>query len=322
MTTDRDGPPRRAAFDPDVAQVLAMIASSARPSFDQMPLSAARDAYRAGTGTSALPPLPLAEVRDLDLAGVPARLYRPAATTGMAAGPGLVFLHGGGWVIGDLDTHDSICRHLAQATARTVIALDYRLAPEAPLPAAYDDCAAAWAAILADAETLGLAPDNLAMAGDSAGGAMAAMLAITAVNHGLTPPCAVLLFYPVLDLAGETPSYEAVADVPFTASTMRWFLDLALRGQIGGDRLRQDLSPLRARSLAGFPPTFMTSCGHDPLCDEAFLFAARLRQAGIPFEHRHVPGHIHGYLTLGGLIGEAARSIAAAAAFLTNRSFA
>lgn len=311
-------PVRRGPFEADVAATLDLIRAAHRPRFDQMPLDEARAAYRAGKTTSQLPPIPLAEVFDLTLGGRPARLYRPDTTVTADAAPALLFLHGGGWVIGDLDTHDGICRRLAEASRRTVIALDYRLAPEHPLPAAYDDAEAAYAAMIGQAADLRIAPDDIAVAGDSAGAALAAMIAVHATAGDLPVPSAAALFYPVADLRADSPSYTAVAGVPLTGETMHWFLGHALPD--GTAPLIARCSPLLAPSLAGFPPTFLTSAGHDPLCDEAFLFADRLRAAGVPVEHRHLPGQIHGYLTLGRLIGEAERSLAVAGAFLGSRS--
>jgi acetyl esterase len=140
--------------------------------------------------------------------------------------------------------------------------------------------------------------------------------AIAAAKCGLPQPAAALLFYPVIDLRGTTWSSGETSGAALTGRTMEWFRTVYLGGS--GDVTDWRASPLIAASLAEFPATFMTSAGHDPLCDEAFCFAGRLRAAGIRVVHRHLPGQIHGYLTLGRIIGEAARSIEAAAQFLTD----
>jgi acetyl esterase len=308
--------PRQRVFDRDVAAFLALFRASNRPRFDQMTVAAARIAYRAGQETTQLVPIPLAEVVDRAITGRPVRIYRPEATVNLVAAPAILFLHGGGWVIGDLDTHDGICRMLAAASCRTLVALDYRLAPEHKLPAAYEDTIAAYTALVRDADLFRIELADIAVAGDSAGGAMAAMLALVAPALGLPKPSKAALFYPLTDLLAA-PSYRKLDNVPITGETIHWFLDHALPA--GSDAVATRCSPLRASSLSGFPPVFLTSAGHDPLCDEAFLFADRLREAGVRVQHRHLAGNIHGYLTLGRLIAEAECSITAAGAFLLHR---
>lgn len=311
---------RRGPFEPDVEAVLALMRDRAMPSFQELGVEGARAAYRAGKDTSQLAPIPLAEVQDITLgleAPIAARVYRPASTIDNKAARAILFFHGGGWVIGDLITHDGICRALAEAARRTLIAIDYRLAPEFPLPAAYDDAEAAFRAVVSQAEELRIDRDDIAVAGDSAGGALAASLAV-ATAEKRHRPVAAALFYPVLDLRGGTDSYREVTGVPLTGPTMAWFLGLCLPDL--RDATDPRYSPLLAPSLAGFPPTFLTSAGHDPLCDEAFSFAERLTALNIDMVHRHLPGQIHGYLTLGRLLGEAMRSIEAAGAFLSRSS--
>ena len=314
MPADRRGP-----FEPEVAAVLASFERSGRLPYEQLTVEEARATYRAGRDTVQFAKVEVAEVRDIELRALSplaARLYRPVTMMPTGAAPAILFFHGGGGVIGDLGTHDSICRRLANVTVRTVIAIDYRLAPEHRFPAAVDDAAAAFMASVAGAGELRIDPANIAVAGDSAGGSLAAVAAICAAKCGLPRPAAALLFYPVTDLRGGTWSNAELSGVPLTGCTMEWFRSLYLGEPADATDWRA--SPLIAASLAGFPPTFLTSAGHDPLCDEAFGFAERLRDAGVRVVHRHLPGQIHGYLTLGRMIGEATRSIDAAARFLAD----
>lgn len=312
METPRQGP-----FEADVATLLEIVAASGRPPFEALGVEGARAAYRNGRDTVQLEPVALSEVRDLRLTQtLRARMYRPVVAD--TAAPGLLYFHGGGWVIGDLDTHDAICRRLALASGRVVVAVEYRLAPEHRFPAAFEDALAAHDAMVAQATAFDIDPADLAVAGDSAGAALAAAVALTASERGTPTPVAAILFYPVTDLRGLTQSYRSVRDVPITGATLHWFRDQYLAEPDEAADWRT--SPLLAPSLDDLPPTFVTSAGHDPLCDEAFLFAARLRDSGVSVVHRHLPGQIHGYLTLGRLLGEAERSIAAAGIFLKGLS--
>lgn len=291
-----------AAFEPDVAAALAAMRAANRPSFETLSVAEARAMYRAGRDTVQLPTVALASVEDRMLGGVPARAYRP----GDAPSPGVIlFIHGGGYVIGDLDTHDSICRHLALAADSDVVAIDYRLAPEHMFPAAFDDALAAYRALAAEGR-------RVALAGDSAGGALCLAVSIAARDEGLPMPVAQALFYPVTDIAAESASYASVTGVPIAAATMRWFWGHYL----GDAEADWRASPLRAPSLADLPQSFVTIAGHDPLRDEGHALVDRLRDAGVDVVLRDLPGQVHGYLTLGRLIGEAIRSIAAAAVFI------
>lgn len=283
-------------FEPDVAAALELLERTGRPPVETLSVTQARALYRAGRDTVQLLSIPIESVANCELAGRPARRYRP---TGGGVGA-VLFCHGGGYVIGDLDTHDGICRHLA-ACGLEVVALEYRLAPEHRFPAAFEDCLAAYWAL----------PGPIAIAGDSAGGALALAVALTA------RPRALALFYPVADVAAEAPSYARVRDVPSSAETMRWFWKHTFATE--EDRRDVRASPLRSADLAQLPPVFLTTAGHDPLCDEGLALADALCRAGVRVEHRHLPGQVHGYLTLGRLIGEAERSIAAAGRFLADQ---
>ena len=180
------------------------------------------------------------------------RLFRPADAPTMC--PTLIYYHGGGWVVGGLDSHDGVCRILANAAACAVVAVDYRLAPEHRFPAAVDDCSAATEWVMREAASLGLDPSRFAVGGDSAGGNLAAVMAILARDRALpTPPVAQLLIYPATDLVMNHPSYARVTDgLPLTAATMRWFGELYCAAE--ADRTDWRASPLRAASLGGHGP--------------------------------------------------------------------
>ncbi len=242
------------------------------------------------------------------------RLYRGATASAGTALPVLVYFHGGGWVIGDLDTHDSLCRHLANAAQCIVIAVDYRLAPDHKFPAAVEDCWAATLWVAKEAEPLGIDGDRLAVGGDSAGGNLAAVVSLMARGHG-TPRlrCQVLL-YPAVDCGMVHPSHERFAEgYLLTRPTMRWFYDHYLRNSADVEDWRA--SPLRAPDLSGVAPAFVLTAGNDVLCDEGEAYARRLQQAGIPVQLRHYPDQIHGFLTMGKIVqaaGPALDDVAAA----------
>lgn len=310
---------RISPFEPDVAALLPLLAPLGRPPVEQMSVADARTAYRAARESVQWQPVAVAEVADHAPGQdqLPAmRIYRPDPTRDSA--PAILFFHGGGWVIGDLDTYDSLCRKLAVESNRIVLSVDYRLAPEHRFPAAVDDALAIYAAVMAQAASLRIDASDIAVCGDSAGGTLAAVVALASSARNLPAPSAVVLFYPVTDLRCLTPSYQSISGVPLTAATMFWFRDHYLNDLSEAEDWRA--SPLLAAVPAGFPPTFLTSAGHDPLCDEAFLFADHLRAAGVLVEHRHILGQIHGYMGLSGMVAEAGLSLAAAVEFLKARA--
>ena len=291
---------------PEVVSLLAMIDELGAPSAEEQGPIAARAARRA-----AVPPPTedCFEILDVDAGGVPARLYRAVPGT---TRPGLlVWFHGGGWVIGDVDTHDHVCRTLNNRTGHTVLSIDYRLAPEDPFPAGLDDCVEATRWAFANAEVLGVDVERIAVGGDSAGGNLAAV-----VCHLLTEPIRFqLLVYPVTDCRGGTPSYTENAEGYFlTATGMRWFIDQYLAGDVGApDDPR--VSPILAgvESLAGAPPALVITAGFDPLRDEGVFYADRLTEAGVPTAHVHFPGQIHGFFAMPDVLSDARVAHAVAA---------
>lgn len=295
--------------DPGAAKLIALSRASGRPPVEQLTPAAARKAIREAAPMISGPRADMAAVDTLEISGpgtaLALRLYRPLPRTPDTADPAMLFLHGGGWVVGDLDTHDALARALAKASGCVVASLDYRLAPEHPFPAALDDATAALAWLVQDAARLGIDPGRIGVAGDSAGGNLAAVLAITARDGDAPPVAFQLLLYPVCDLSMSQASYERNGtDFLLTRDSMAYFIAAYAGGRdIAGD---WRASPLAAADLSGVAPAIVLTTGNDPLCDEGFAYANRLEDAGVPTRHLHLPGQIHGFLTAAAIVTEAA----------------
>lgn len=239
----------------------------------------------------------VADVTDAEVADVPVRIYRPA---GDGPRPTVVYVHGGGFVIGDLETHDNVCRRLARDADAVVVSVDYRLAPEHVFPAAVEDSMAVLTAVAADIDSYGGDAGKLVIGGDSAGGNLAAVCSLLARESGPTL-AAQLLVYPAVDLLGDFPSRTENAEGYFlTVKDMEWFG----RHYLGFDEtdpraaeVAQDprLSPIKAKTLAGLPPAIVATAEFDPLRDEGNAYAAELEKAGVRVIHRQFPGLIHGF---------------------------
>ncbi len=239
----------------------------------------------------------VAEVTDRSLPGpggeLAVRCYRPIGADSDQVLGGLVWFHGGGFVIGDLDTTDSTARALANASGAMVVSVDYRLAPEHPFPAAVDDAVAAYDWVVANAASLRLDATRLAVGGDSAGGNLAAVVTqLVKATRGQMPAFQ-LLVYPVTDLDSSYPSLTENAEGYFlTRDTMDWFTQQYLGG---ATRSSPRISPLRASDVSGLPPALVVTAEFDPLRDEGEAYAAHLRAAGVPVELVRYDGEIHGF---------------------------
>jgi acetyl esterase len=303
---------------PQARALLDLIDQRAAPAVhEQTPLEA-RESYRARRFFTQPDAQPVAQVRELTADGphgpIAMRLYRPAPETSGAL-PVLVYFHGEGWVIGDLDTHDALCRALANGSGCAVVSVDYRMGPEHRFPAAVDDCLAATYWVRRNAGALNVNPDKLAVGGDSAGGNLAAVIALAARNAGDLPVAYQLLIYPATVQRRVTRSGAVNGQgLLLTVDSMRYFHD----HYIDDDRHDHDwrAAPLLCDDLGRLPPALVLTAGFDPLRDEGIEYAHRLTQAGnratlISFERQ-----IHGFITMGKVIDEAEEAVAMCAAAL------
>jgi acetyl esterase len=294
---------------PRMAGVLERIHRAKRPPFHSLTPREARLAYRMGAEILDLPRAPLPRVEDIEAAGRPARLYAPSA----AKLPVMLYLHGGGFTIGDLETHDSLCRQLALRSGAAVLALDYRLAPEHRFPAAIDDAWAALAWLHEHAGSLGLDGSRLAVGGDSAGGTLAAGTAFFARERGL-PLALQLLITPGTASQAQTPSRRLFANgFLLDAASMEWFFDHYI------DRHhRHDwrFAPLEADDHAGLAPACVVLAECDPLVDEGIAYADTLRAAGVAVQLELYRGVTHDFIKMGRQIPEALTALDACAAAL------
>jgi acetyl esterase len=252
----------------------------------------------------------VAEVVQVSVPGpagaIPARHYRPA--TGESPAPLLVFFHGGGWVLGDLDSHDSACRLITRDAGIHVLAVDYRRAPEHRAPAAVDDALAAYRWARQHAADLGADPRRVAVGGDSAGGNLAAVVTRLARDAGDPLPSLQWLIYPLSDMRGGTRSRSLLGDgFLLTKHDVEWFQDTYLEGS-GLDRTDPLVSPVLADDLAGLSPALVVTAGFDPLRDEGDQYAAKLREAGVTVDHRQMSTMIHGFINLNVLGGGVAQA--------------
>jgi acetyl esterase len=282
------------ALDRRAARLLAMLAATRGPADAPQSPAARRDALIALAHMADDASAP-AEVRDLSCPGpggdIPLRLYAPP-DAGSAALPGLVFLHGGGWVAGDLATHDGLCRRLASAAGCRLVAVDYRLAPEHRFPAALEDAIAATLWVAGNADELGIDAARLAVGGDSVGGGLAAAVARAARDDGGPNLALQVLICPILDVASAAGSRAALADGYFI-SRAAFTRDLAAYLPPGSGTDDPRLSPLRAADLSRLPPAIVHTAEFDPFRDEGEAYAARLRAAGVATQLTRHPGQIH-----------------------------
>jgi acetyl esterase len=241
----------------------------------------------------------VARVRDLGIEGpggnVPVRIYEPG-DTGTGPRPAVVYFHGGGWVVGSLDSHDPLCRALANAAGAVVVSVDYRLAPEHAFPAAAEDAYAATAWVTARAAELGVDPERVTVAGDSAGGNLAAAVSLVARDRGGPDIAYQLPIYPVIDHTLDYDSYPENAEWGPSSEAMGWFWEQYLARDV--DAYNPYAAPLWARSLADLPPATVVTAGFDTLRDEGVAYAERLESAGVETTLRHYERMTHGFMSI------------------------
>jgi acetyl esterase len=282
------------------AQIVGEFVKSIRVPGYFPPLPELRQQLRTMVSLMDEPAPSLAHVEDIRISGpagaLPARLYDATGEQG-AARPAVLDFHGGGWVQGDLETHHGLCARLAARSGALVIAVDYRLAPEHPYPAAVDDCLTSYRWLRTRAREVGVDPARVAVAGDSAGGNLAAVVSQQAALAGEPVPACQVLIYPALDFALDTSSHRELADAHIIPrDRIEWYATQYLPA--GADRLDPRASPLRADDLSGQPPTLVITGGFDPLRDEGHAYAERLRAAKVDVIDHEYPGQIHAFVSL------------------------
>jgi acetyl esterase len=298
---------------PQARALLDFIEARGIPPTHTLSPADARAFYRDRRAATQPDAPPVAQVRELRAEGphgtIPVRLYRPLGSMADALLPVLVYFHGGGWVIGDLDTHDVLCRELANGAGCAVASVDYRMGPEHRFPAAVDDVLAATRWVRREATALRLDASRLAVGGDSAGGNLAAVAAIAARDAGDLPIALQLLIYPATDMRRGHPSHQANGQgYLLTRDTMAYFHDHYI------DDARHDLdwraSPLLHADLSGLPPALVLTAGYDPLRDEGLAYAEALTAAGNRAAYVCFDRQIHGFITMGKVLDEAGTAIA------------
>ncbi len=313
------------ALDPQAKALLDVMPPM--PDFATLDLALAR----AGMALlDAGEPEPVAKVENQTIPGpageIPVRVYTPQVSRsepqasedqrgGRAPFPGLVYFHGGGFVMCSLDSHDGICRSLANAAGCVLVSVDYRLAPEHRYPAGPEDCYAATQWVAKNGAELAIDVTRLAIGGDSAGGNLTAVTALLARDRGGPSLRFQLLVYPVTDCAFDTASYRENAEgYMLTTGMMRWFWEKYLTDPVQGGEAYA--SPLRAANLANLPPGLCITAGYDPLRDEGEAYAARLREAGVDVRTSRYPGMFHGFLSMTAQLDKAREAMAEAGAAL------
>ncbi len=303
------------ALDPQARAFLNQLSAMGAPPINELTVDEARQSLAAMTEMQGAPEV-VAKVEDRIVpspeGGIPVRIYSPAGT---GLRPILVYFHGGGWVVGSIETHDPLCRAIANATGCVVLSVDYRLAPEHKYPAAADDAyrATVWASEAA--ASFGGDASRLAVGGDSAGGNLAAVVAQMARDRHKPALKFQLLIYPVTDAACDTPSYSENGDgYMLTRDAMEWFWNHYIGND--ADRIKPYASPLRANSLEGLPQALVLTAEYDPLRDEGEFYAHRMQAAGVPVELKRYGGMIHGFLGMGAMIDQSKTALRHAAAVL------
>jgi acetyl esterase len=296
------------SLDPDAQAILDVIRAAGTPPLHTLSVVEARAAMRATLISRGNTPA-LHSVEDVMIrgtrGGLNVRVYRPV----IGRAPIALFLHGGGWTVNDLDTHDYLCRRLAERSGWVLASLDYRRAPEHPYPAALEDAYLGYRWLLDNSDRFAGDATSFALVGESAGGSLAAGLTLLARDRGAPMPTFQALAYPSLDRFDNWPSYsERGLGYALDRDMIKWFFDHYLPDNCDLDD--PYLFPLRARDLSGLPPAFVMTAEFDPLRDEGLAYVDRLRHAGVRVEHLHAEDQMHGFLLLSSVVARAGRLIA------------
>lgn len=293
-------------IDPEAQKVMDAVRASGRPKFDTLSPQEARAAYLQARKVLSPDPIDVADWRDLEAPGprgpIPLRFYRGLGAPQTDA-PCLIYIHGGGYVIGDRDTHDHVCRKLANESRGAVVSIDYRLAPEHRFPAPVEDCAAAARWIASQAMSLGIDAKRLAIGGDSAGGNLSAVLALMSRDGEGPAYIYQALLYPGTNLAIDYSPTEGVGantDLPLTNSLVNWFHHHYIAERTQSTDWRA--SAFHAASHAGLPPAFVLTVHHDPIADDGRAYAKKLKDAGVRVWHLDMSDQVHGFLTMGKIV--------------------
>lgn len=300
-------------LDPSAAAVIAAFRAANRPPYETMTPVEARAAQALGRPVIQPDPPAIASVEQIviasDAAQIPARVYKPltlAQRDGLSAG--VIFFHGGGWTIGDLDGYEVVCKSIATEAQMIVVSVDYRLAPEHRFPAAVDDAIAATKWIAENAVRFGIDPNRLIVSGDSAGGNLSAVVAIHSRDHGGPKIAGQALIYPATEAECSHPSHkEEDTSVLLTHPLIKWFYDHYIPNK--DDNADWRASPARVKDLSGLPRAYVITAGADPLRDEGDEYAERLRKAGVSVVHSYYPGQFHGFISFGRLLPESSQLI-------------
>ncbi|MFY9314333.1 MAG: alpha/beta hydrolase [Burkholderiales bacterium] len=315
------------AVHPQVAAVLERVAKSALPPYYEVPAAVARRLYRDTRGALSPDPPAVESVQLLmapgpagssggpSLGPVPVRAYRPKGAGRDQILPALLYIHGGGWVIGDLDTHDVVCRTLCNGARCAVFSVEYRKAPEAPFPAAVEDCFSALSFVSSNSKSFNINAKQIAVGGDSAGGNLATVISLMARDAGGPAIAFQLLIYPGADQRMAHASVKRNGEgYLLTEKVMHYFRGHYLPCR--EDWLDWRASPLLAGSLKGLPPAYVLTAGFDPLVDEGKEYAERMQKEGVPVEYRNYPDMVHGFITMGRVLDTANAALADCAAAL------
>lgn len=304
-------------LDPTIAAILARARQAGLPEYWELTPQDARRQHNEKAPVLGAPYVDLFRVEDRAVpgpaGGVPVRVYTPRRPAGPA--PVLVWFHGGGHVVGSLESYDTLCRQLAAQSGCLLVSVDYRLAPEHKFPAAVEDSFAALTWVAENAAAIGADPDRIAVGGDSAGGNLAAVCTILARDAGAPPLRYQLLVYPATAPYPDSPSQRELAEgYLLTRRNILWFHDHYLRGEQDREDFRW--APLLVDDLGGLPPALVIVAGYDPLRDEGIAYAERLREAGNVVELINYEGMIHAFFSMSGAVDDAREAVARAAAGL------